>query len=89
MTWQIPESLLQQYWIAKCQAYTVNGKKVLFAKANTHVDRFPDIILNKLENGFECPAEVELRTSNFNHSPEQLSDLTSKMVLSRRNTSYP
>lgn len=67
----VDEKVLQRYWKDRCNIYEIDGKKIKSAKYNIPFDKYPDVI-NRLEDDSEVPAEVEWRTSDFNHEPDIL-----------------
>ena len=62
----IDEKVLQKYFIERYSKYTYKGQKIISARFNTPFDSYPDISC-VLDNHKEVPAEVEWKTSDFNH----------------------
>jgi hypothetical protein len=78
----IDEKVVQKYWVDRCACglYEVAGKKIVSSKFNIPFDRYPDVI-NRLEDGSEVPAEVEWKTSDFDHDIDVLKTTNGFLVV--------
>jgi len=62
----IDEKVLQKYFTERFSKYSYKGYKIISARFNEPFDRYPDIVC-VLDNHKEVLAEVEWKTSDFNH----------------------
>jgi hypothetical protein len=91
----LQEVLLQRYWSERCQedGYFVEARRVLGARMNPAIDRYPDIIENRIE-GLDrtVPAEVEWTTNDFrlhNHPLEVLTDNEGFLIVCKKTQAFP
>jgi|GEM_PF-2024261 len=64
----VDEKVLQKYWVENCKKYSLPSRnlKIIKARFNPAFDKYPDVFCT-LEDNTEVPAEVEWKTSDFNH----------------------
>lgn len=62
----IDEKVLQKYWVENSSKYLIRGSKIIRARFNPVFDQYPDVFCLTEDNN-ELPAEVEWKTSDFNH----------------------
>ncbi len=90
-----PEVMLQRYWQERCHDddYDLQGRRILGARMNPQVDRFPDIIANRIDGiSNPVPAEVEWTTDDFRHHGhpvEYLADSGGFLIVWKRTTDFP
>jgi len=73
----IDEKVLQTYFKEIFKLYDYKGKNIISVRFNTPFDSYPDIYC-VLEDYKEIPAEVEWKTSDFNHNIDVLKDMDFK-----------
>lgn len=83
----IDEKVLQRYWIDRCSIYEVDGKKIKSAKFNIPFDRYPDVV-NRLDDDSEVPAEIEWRTSDFNHDISILKEANGFLIVYKKDQNF-
>jgi len=83
----IDEKVLQKYWKENCRKYTVKGLKILKCRFNPTFDQYPDVYC-LLENNEEVPAEVEWKTSDFNHDISVLRENNGFIVVLKQNQNF-
>lgn len=83
----IDEKVLQRYWVDRCSIYEANGKKIKSSKFNVPFDRYPDVI-NNLEDDSEVPAEVEWKTSDFDHDIQVLKDSNGFLIVYQKDQNF-
>ena len=83
----IDEKVLQKYFIEKYSKYSYKGNKIISARFNQPFDRYPDIIC-VLENHEEVPAEVEWKTSDFNHDINILKDNDGFLIVYEKDQNF-
>ncbi len=67
----VHEGVLQKYFVERHAKYSYQGSKIIAARFNQPFDRYPDVFC-VLEDGREVPAEVEWKTSSFDHDIDVL-----------------
>jgi len=67
----VAEGVLQKYFVERHEKYSHKGQRIISARFNQPVDTYPDIVC-VLEDKREVPAEIEWKTSDFNHDIEVL-----------------
>ena len=73
---EIGENILIRYWVDRCHIYSLkDGTKILSSKHSLPFDSYPDISVNKLDNGLSVPAEIEWYTSSFDRHGHDISKL--------------
>lgn len=83
----IDEKVLQKYWKENCRKYTVNGLKIVKCEFNKIFDRYPDVSC-LLENNEEVLAEVEWKTSDFNHDISILKENKGFIIVFEQNQNF-
>ena len=83
----IDEKVLQKYWKENCRKYNVNGLKIVKCEFNKIFDRYPDVYC-LLENNEEVPAEVEWKTSDFNHDISILKENKGFIIVFEQNQNF-
>jgi|TARA_B100000315_G_C14426245_1_gene517964 hypothetical protein len=86
----VRENLLIKYWKERCSFYEYDGRKILEAKPNTPLSAYPDISEHTLEDGsIGYPAEIEWKTSDFNHPIEKLSNNGGFLIVFSKDQNFP
>src|SRR2546426_1991165 len=91
----LQEVLLQRYWQERCHEdeYAVEGRRVLGGRMNPTINRYPDIIENRLEGEDRpVPAEVEWTTNDFRLHDHDLTVLTEAggfLIVYKRTQAFP
>lgn len=83
----VDEKVLQRYWKDRCRIYDVDGKKIKSARFNKPFDRYPDVF-NEFEDGNEVPAEVEWKTSDFNHDIDVLRENNGFLIVYHKDQNF-
>ena len=83
----IDEKVLQKYWKENCRKYTVKGIKIVKCRFNPTFDKYPDVYC-LLENNKEVPAEVEWKTSDFNHDISLLKENNGFIIVFEQNQNF-
>ncbi len=72
------ENILIRYWVDRCSAYALNGKKIKRAVANIPLSITPDIANNYFEdNSNPMPCEIKWQTSDFK-DPDQINTVKNR-----------
>lgn len=83
----IDEKVLQRYWLDRCTIYEANGKKIKSSKFNIPFNHYPDVI-NRLADDSEIPAEVEWKTSDFDHNIQVLKDSNGFLIVYQKDQNF-
>lgn len=83
----VDEKVLQKYWVENCHKYSVKGIKIKKSEFNTPFDAYPDVFCI-LENHERVPAEVEWKTSDFNHDVSVLKDAKGFLIVFEKNQNF-
>ena len=83
----IDEKVLQKYFIERFSKYSIEGHKIISARFNQPFDRYPDIVC-VLDNHEEVPAEVEWKTSDFNHDINVLKEADGFLIVYQKDQNF-
>lgn len=77
----IDEKVLQRYFIERYDKYSYKEHRIISARFNEPFDKYPDLFCI-LDNHKEVPAEVEWKTSDFNHDLKILKEKEGFLIVS-------
>jgi len=83
----IDEKVLQKYFIDCFTRYKYKEHKIISARFNQPFDRYPDLIC-VLDNHKEVLAEVEWKTSDFNHDVNVLKENDGFLIVYQKDQSF-
>jgi hypothetical protein len=83
----VAEGVLQKYFVERHEKYSFKGQKIISARLNQPFDTYPDVFC-VLEDGREIPAEVEWKTSDFNHDIELLRKADGFLIVYRKDQQF-
>lgn len=83
----VREEVLQRYFVERCSRYTYKGHKLISARFNQPISAYPDLYC-RLDNNKEVPAEVEWKTSDFNHETEVLKQNDGFLVVYKKDQNF-
>ncbi|MBZ9569421.1 hypothetical protein KJA16_00680 [Patescibacteria group bacterium] len=83
----VDEKILQKYWVENCKKYSIRGLQIIKSKFNPTFDQYPDVYC-LLEDGNEVPAEIEWKTSDFNHDISVLKEDNGFIIVFEQNQNF-
>ena len=88
------ETILIKYWEDRCHVYSIEGRKILWAKRNPSFGRYPDILENAVRDKDTdriIPCEIEWTTDNFDrhgHNINVLKDADGFLLVFRKTRGF-
>jgi hypothetical protein len=83
----VAEGVLQKYFVENHTKYSYKSQKIVSARFNQPFDSYPDVFC-VLEDKKEVPAEVEWKTSDFNHDIEILRRTNGFIIVYRKDQNF-
>jgi len=83
----VAEDILQKYFVERHDKYSIRGQRIVSARFNKPFDAYPDIFC-VLEDKREVAAEVEWKTSDFNHDVEILRESSGFIVVYNKDQNF-
>lgn len=87
------ETILIKYWEDRCHNYKLQDeRRIISAKRNPSLGRYPDIGENYLSDNSVVPAEIEWLTTNFDEHGHDINELRNNngfLIVYEQNAGFP
>jgi hypothetical protein len=83
----VDEKVLQKYFVERHSKYRFKGHDIFSARFNQPFDKYPDLSC-LLDDHREVPAEVEWKTSDFNHDINLLKDNDGFLIVYKKDENF-